>query len=140
MSLPSLATVDDIAELAPDITADADQAGRLLVLASAIVREEANRTWVSDEGDVLEGVPDGIPELVALMVIRALRVPEGVTQETIGNYSVSYAAAATDRLYLTKTEKAFIKRTVSGPTGAFSISTHGAVGYLGIEEDVDWTL
>lgn len=118
MAALPLATPDDIATLAPDLTLDDGQAERLLGLASALVRKEANRTWVNEAGDALEGVPDGVPEVVALMVIRALRAPSDVNQERIGNYQVSYANAA-DRLYLTKAEK----RLLHSGTGAFSINT-----------------
>jgi hypothetical protein len=123
MTLPSLATIDDIQELAPDLAGDLDetQAERLLTLASAIVRKAANRTWMNEAGDALEGVPDGVPELVALMVIRALRAPSDVNQERIGNYQVSYANAA-DRIYLTKAEKQLLRGDGSR---AFTISLGG---------------
>lgn len=136
MSLPALATITDISDRAPDLmdSLDANQAEALLGDASAILRSYAGRTWTNDDGDELEGVPDGIPGVVALMVIRALRVPEGVSQETIGNYSVAYASGASDRFYLTKTEKAFVRRVASRSTGAFSISTYGEPGYLGEDE------
>ena len=137
MSLPSLATIADVRDRAPDITLDDFQVAALLADASAIVRAYAGRDWVDD--GALSGVPEGIPGLVAMMVIRALRVPEGVTQETTGNYSVTYSSYASDRLYLTRTDKAFIRKVSSGSTGAFSISTYGAVGYLGAEDDEDWT-
>ena len=138
MALPSLATVDDIAARAPDLQLDdTTQAEALLSDASALVRSYAGCTWVDDEGNLAD-VPEGLPGIVAMIVIRALRIPEGVTQETIGNYSVSYAPNATDRLYLSRADKAFLRR-ISGRGGAYSISTYGPVGYLGIAEDVDWT-
>lgn len=137
MSLPSLATNADVMSRAPDLVIDHYQVEMLLGDASAIVRTYAGRDWVDD--GALSGVPEGIPGLVAMMVIRALRVPEGVTQETTGNYSVTYSSYASDRLYLTRTDKAFIRKVSSGSTGAFSISTYGAVGYLGAEDDEDWT-
>lgn len=142
MSLPSLATLTDVLARAPEMQSGLDplQVEALLDDASAILRSFAGREWVNTTRDALEDVPDGVTGIVALMVIRALRVPEGVTQETVGNYSVSYAVTASDRLYLTKTEKAFIKRAAARGMGAFSIDTYGAVGYLGIEEDADWTL
>lgn len=142
MSLPPLANSQDIVARAPELmaTIDFQQAEALLEDASAIVRAFADCEWVNDDRDELEDVPDGIPGITALMVIRALRVPEGVTQEQIGNYSVSYSPYASDRLYLTRTDKAFIRKVSSGSSGAFSIDTYGAAGYLGQTEDEDWTL
>lgn len=135
MSLPPLATTADITARAPELTLNATQAAALIADASAVIRAYAGRDWVNDAGSALEGIPDGIPGVCAMMVIRALRVPEGVSQEAIGNYSVTYSPYASDRLYLTRTEKAFIKRAVSSG-GAFSISTYGEVGYLGTDEDL----
>lgn len=135
MSLPSLATVDDIEARAPDLTVDETQAVALLADASALIRAEANRGWVNDAGTELEGVPDGIPGICARMVIRVLRGGEdGIRQESEGNYNVTYADTG---LYLKATEKRFIARAV-GQGGPFSISTYGEVGYLGTTEDVDW--
>lgn len=118
MAALPLATPDDIAALAPDLTLDDGQAERLLALASAKVRAYAHRTWMNVAGDALEGVPDGVPELVALMVVRALRAPAEVSQERIGNYQVSYTNPA-DRLYLTKDDKRMLRTGSS----AFTINT-----------------
>jgi len=138
MSLPPLATVDDVTARAPDLRLDDNtQVTALLADASALVRSYTRQTWVDEEGNLTD-LPDGLAGIVAMIVIRALRIPEGVTQETIGNYSVSYAPNATDRLYLSRADKAYLRR-ISGRGGAFSVATYGPVGYLGIAEDVDWT-
>lgn len=129
--LPPLATIDDILARAPELrdALDEAQAETLITDASAIIRSSAGRNWVSADGDELEGVPDGIPGVCAMMVIRALRIPDGVTQESVGNWSVSYASAyATDRLYLTRAEKQLIR---GASAGAFGVNTYGAMSYLG---------
>lgn len=118
MTLPALATFDDVAGRAPELSLDADQVSYLLDDASALVRSYASQTWV-DESDALSDVPDGVPGLVATMVIRALRNPAGVTQETTGPFNVSYGTNAADRLYLTKSEKALLK---GGSQSAFSVT------------------
>lgn len=136
MSLPSLATVDDIEARAPDLTVDETQAVALLADASALIRAEANREWVNDDGDELEGVPDGISGICARMVIRALRGgDDGIRQEAEGNYNVTYADTG---LFLKAAEKRFIAKA-AGHGRAFSIDTSGPVGYIGVTEDVDWT-
>jgi hypothetical protein len=132
MSLPSLATIADVRDRAPDITLDDFQVAALLADASAIVRAYAGMTWVDSATGELSGVPDGVVGIVSSMVIRYLRAPEGIAEERIGNYSVNYAsayAAATDRLYLTKSDKAILRSVMS--RGAFSIATHGVPGWLG---------
>lgn len=138
MSLPPLATIADILTRAPELSTGIDslQAEALLDDASALIRAEANREWVNDDGDELEGVPDGVAGICARMVIRALRGgDDGIRQEGEGNYNVTYADTG---LFLKAQEKRFIARA-AGHGRAFSIDTSGAVGYIGITEDVDWT-
>lgn len=139
MSLPPLASTEDILLRAPELEATIDlaQAEALLEDASAMVRAHAGRNWVNDEGDELEGVPDGIAGLVARIVTRAIRSSDdGVRQETVGNWSAAYADTG---LYLKTGEKRFIRRVSSGVTGAFSVDTFGEVGYLGQAENEDWS-
>ncbi len=143
MSLPPLATISDILARAPELFTNLDSAQAealaeaLLEDASAIIRAEATREWVNDDGDELEGVPDGIPGICASMVIRALRGAEdGVRQESVGNWNATYVDSG---LYLKTAERRFIAKA-SGHGRAFSIDTSGAVGYIGIVEDADWTL
>ena len=134
MALPPLATVTDITDLAPDLTDDLDetQAKRLLGLASALVRGEAHTTWVGEDGKLAD-VPDGLAELVASVVIRTLKSPDpGVTQQTVGSWSESYARdAASMGVFLLKGEKAFLRQLAPGAgRKAFTITTHGEPGYL----------
>lgn len=129
MAKPSFATEADVSARAPDLTLNAGQVGKLLADASAIIRSFAGRDWVSDDGTKLQDVPDGIDGICAMMVVRALRAPDGISQETVGNWSVSYAPAyATDRLFLTSAEKAFLSN-MGGR--AFSISMYGTPGFIG---------
>jgi len=135
MAYPPLATIDDIEARAPTLTLNETQAEALLVDASAIIRAYAGRTWVDDAGTALSGVPDGVPGMAAMMVIRALR-NDGFSQEGIGDYSVNYGAQAADRLFLTKADKLQLRP----PGQAFSVDTYGDVGYLGQTDDEDWTI
>jgi hypothetical protein len=109
MSLEPLAAYEDVAALAPELADKLDEAqvGALLTAASAMVRECANSN--------MSTVPDGVPEIVALMVIRALR-NEGFAQETAGTYVTNFGTS--DRLYLTKAEKRMLR-----PRSAFSVTT-----------------
>lgn len=104
MTYPALATLADVeARLGRNVD-DPLQVEALLVDASALVRTYANETWVNDDGE-LDDVPDGVPGVVAGIVLRAVQNPTGATQETTGPFSVSYGAAAANRLYLTATDK-----------------------------------
>lgn len=135
MSLPSLATVEDITTRAPDLadTLDVSQAEALLADASAIIRAYAKREWSE-----LADVPECVSGICAMMVIRALRGPDAdVRSETVGSWSVSYGSRS--GLYLTAVEKMTLRSAVSGSAGAFTISTCGPVGYIGYAEDEDWS-
>lgn len=102
MSLPPLADVSDVVALFGAGTAvDIDQTEMLLRLASARVRAYTGCTWTNEAGTALVDVPDGVTELVAAVVVRALQNPRGVTQETAGPHSVSYGSDAASRVYLT---------------------------------------
>lgn len=135
MSLPPLATIEDVTALAPELAdLDEGQVGRLLILASAHVRVEAGKDWTNAAGDALLGVPDGIPELVANVVIRTLKAPDpGLTQQTVGPWTESYERnAAADGVFLKPGEREFVRAVArGGRSRAFSISTHGEPGYLG---------
>lgn len=108
MSLPTLADVADLEIRLGATIDDTDQAEALLRYASALIRSYAGETWVV--ADVLTDVPDGVPEVCVEMVYRALLNPAGVSQDTAGPFSTSYGSDATQRIFLTKSDKAIIGR------------------------------
>lgn len=124
MALPALVSLDDFAlRLGGIAAADEDRAQAALNDASALIRAEAvSEDWVDDDGG-LEEVPDVIVTICVAVAIRAFRNPDGVRQETIGNYSVAYADTTT-AVYLTHGERREIRRAV-GITGLGSISLEG---------------
>lgn len=124
MARPALATVADLERLLGASVADEDQADARLEQASAIVRAFARQTWLNDAGDALEGVPDDIPLVVAGMVERATRNPDGATQESAGPFSRSFGPEAASRLYLTSADKLVIRAAV-GSTVIGTLSTSG---------------
>lgn len=107
MALPSLATIGDVEIIGAGGVSDPAQTEALLRLASARVRAYTGCTWVDESGS-LDGVPDGVAEVVASMVVRALQNPRGVTQETAGPFNVSYGTDAASRVYLTATDRALL--------------------------------
>ena len=120
MALPPLATPDDLQVRAGGPIDDPAQAEWLLAEASAIARRFAKRTWVDEDGELVD-VPDGVPGVVVEMVLRVLQNPEGVTQDTAGPSSLSFGPNASDRLYLTWPDKLVLRG--AGTQSAFSILT-----------------
>jgi hypothetical protein len=117
-----LATLDDLERLmGGEQISDHRQATARLADASEIVREAADTDWLSDTGE-LEDVPGQIPGVVANMVERASRNPGGVQQESVGPFSRSFGADAAARLYLTKSERAVVRRA-AGRSGLRTIGT-----------------
>lgn len=124
MALPALVSLDDFAlRLGGIAAADEDRAQAALNDASALIRAEAGtEDWVDDDGG-LEEVPDVIVAVCVAVAVRAFRNPDGVRQETIGNYSVAYADTST-AVFLSTGERRTIRRAV-GLTGLSSISLEG---------------
>lgn len=129
MGRPAFAQVEDLERLlGQDIGTSAlrDQAEARLEQASELVRAFADADWLNDDETAVEGLPGAIPGVVAGIVERASRNPEGAVQEsqTTGPFSVSrsFGADAAARLYLTKGDKLVIRRSV-GVGGIGVIST-----------------
>ena len=128
MALPVLVSLDDFAlRLGGIAAADEDRAQAALNDASALIRAETGgEDWVDADGG-LEEVPEVIAAVCIAAAIRAFRNPDGVRQETIGNYSVAYADSST-AVFLTEGERRIIRRA-AGLTGLNSVALEG-----------DWTL
>lgn len=126
MARPPLASVEDLEEALGVEVDNEGQANSLLRRASAIVRAFARQTWLNDDETDLVDVPADIPDLVVGMVERATRNPTGVTQEQeqAGPFSRSrsFGADASQRLYLTRSDKLVIG-AVTGSAGIGTIST-----------------
>ena len=101
--LPPLATITDLeARLGHPITDPAEQAraNALLADASALVRFEANQTWVDDDGD-LAAVPDLAVTITCQAALRGWFNPSGIESAQLGAVSVRYGQA-----WLTAQERA----------------------------------
>lgn len=106
MTLPTLATVDDLERRLGSPVEDPDQAEALLERASSKIRAFVGRTWVDEHGQ-LDGVPEypDVQGICVEMVFRAITNPAGVTQDTTGPFSVSYGPDAAQRVFLQRGEK-----------------------------------
>ena len=125
MARPALADITELqARLGYTLTGtQVAQANARLADASEIVRAYAGKTWLNaDETAVVEDLPGSIPGVVASMVERATRNPDGATQETAGPFSRSFGSDASARLFLTAGEKSVI-RAAAGRVGIGALST-----------------
>lgn len=108
----SLASVADLqARLGRVFDVDeTQQALALLDDASALVRDEAGRTWLDDSGALTE-VPASIRAVVLRAAERAVRNPDGFRSESAGDYS--YQRAETESgVFLTDAERRRIRQAI----------------------------
>lgn len=120
--LPAFATIDDLAARLPSDIAGPDDARAQAALddASALVRSYAGKSWVTD--DVLDSdVPDIIVTVTVRCALRSFTNPSGVSQESAGPFSASYANSSSD-VYLTAAEKAQVRKA-AGRTGIAPLPT-----------------
>lgn len=118
MTLPTLASTDDLERRLGQPIDNPDQAEALLEYASSLIRAHTGKLYVDTEGD-LEDVPDGVTEVCVEMVFRAVTNPTGATQDTSGPFSVSFGPEAAQRIYLSKSDRAIL----GGKGSAFTIDT-----------------
>lgn len=82
--------------------------------ASALVRDEAGRTWVDDITGNLTSVPASIRAVVLRVAERVMRNPQGFKSESGGDYSYQRADGAVG-VYLTDQERQIIRRAIRRP-------------------------
>lgn len=107
------ATPDDVDQLLPLDQPGRDAAAQLLVVASALIR----KSFPDIDTRISNGQLDGeLAKFVAVqMVLRVLRNPAGVRQETIGPSSVSYdPGQASGQLALTPADQAMLAPQLTG--------------------------
>lgn len=111
--LPALASVEELEArlgLDPDTLADANlgRARAALTDASALVRMEARRTWVGENG-ALTVVPDAIVRVVLGAAQRNYTNPDAVIQESAGPFARRLSESDTG-VYLTQAEVDIVRR------------------------------
>jgi hypothetical protein len=117
--MPALATVADLeVRLGVDVGslagADLARAEAALADVSAVVREEAGKTWVDDD-DVTITAPASALAVVYAASLRIYRNPDGFVSENLGgSYSYSYGDS---EAILTDTERALIRKAATASTG-----------------------
>jgi hypothetical protein len=86
--------------------------------ASALVRTEAGKSFTDEAHAVLDaGIPDIIVSIVLAAAYRAFRNPEGTSQSSIGDVSVSFAReGSAGAVFLTKAEQRAIRKAAGRNT------------------------
>lgn len=120
--MATLASVPDVEQRLGRVFTDAE-IGRVTALlddASELVRLEAGRTWVDDDGNPLP-IPGAVRMVVLRMVDRAIRNPDGFSAESDGDYSYQRTQVEPG-IYLTDAERAILRRA-TGRTGLWTQPT-----------------
>lgn len=124
MTAPPLATLADmevrLGLVLEPTEPDGLRAAAALDDASALVRLVAGRTWLDDDNE-LEDVPPVIVQVTVAAAIRAFQNPQGFTQASIGDVSVTFSARGGGSVYLTPDERRAVIRAAGG-TAARAIS------------------
>jgi hypothetical protein len=137
MVLPSLAATEALeARIGATLTgSDLVRAQAMLDDASALIRSEAGLDYVDEFGE-LETVPPIIEAITLAAAYRAYRNPDGVSQSSVGDVSVSYGRDRTmASIYLTPAERAAIRKAA----GASAVLSIGLVSpWVGAETTVNY--
>jgi hypothetical protein len=121
MSVSALASLDDLRTRMGSVSDEA-RALALLDDASALIRAEANYTWIDAEG-LDEEVPALILMVCCKVVERVLSNPDGLSGEAIGGYSAQFSNASTD-VYLTKQERRLVRKAAgTTPIGTIELQS-----------------
>lgn len=111
--LPALVSLHQFADRLPGgVDGDEARAQAALDDASAEVRAavDGEETWVDEDG-LLTEVPDIVQVVTIAVARRAFVNPEGISQESVAAYGVSYATGSGD-VYLTRKERQKVRRAV----------------------------
>ncbi|MGE0133756.1 MAG: hypothetical protein AB7L91_06315 [Dehalococcoidia bacterium] len=90
--------------------------------ASALVRQEAGEDYVDDHeeidwGNLSTGAVDVLQSVTIAAAYRAYRNPDGATQASVGDSSVSYSRQGVEgAVFLTEAEKRTVRRAVGKST------------------------
>ena len=123
--LPPLASVAKLAvrlgygEAGFPTQAETDRAQQLLIEASELIRDEAEKDWVTGDPPQLSGVPARVESICLAAAARAFDNPDGLTQRSIGDSNKSWDRAGREGgevVYLTDREKRSIRKAAGGST------------------------
>src|SRR5690606_12055733 len=105
--------VSELSEwLGEPITGDSEtkRAGWALRMASALVRNESGRTWLDEDGELIDPLPEPIVLVTLSAAGRHFINPDAgiVVSESVDDYSYREAERQEVGVYLTASEKAML--------------------------------
>ena len=139
MILPALASVDElVARLGTSLSGEEwSRAQAALDAASGLIRAEARRDFVAESGMLDFGLAAWAVQVIETVTLnvaeRVMRNPDGTSQTSVGDVSVSYSRDGTaGSAYLTPADRRDIRRAL----GASSVqSVVLETPYMGEEID-----
>jgi hypothetical protein len=141
VTLPAFASTDDLDARGVDVS-NLVRAQTALDDASAVIRLEANTSWVVegavDFGDLADYLQDAIVTVCISVARRVLENPDGAESMTLGDASVSLANSSND-IYLTASERKIIRRASGrGSIGSIRLEGEGVPNLSGAVFDGEW--
>lgn len=124
-ALPPFATVDDLSDwIGEPISGDDEtRAGGVLSLASALVRRETERTWVTESGDLADPLPEPLRLVTLACAARGYLNPEAHVDESLDDYRGRRLVQEAG-LYLTASERDLLAPLAGRPhQGLGTVST-----------------
>ena len=91
--------------------ADLGRAVAVLEDVSALARDVAGRTWLTETGTLAADLPNTVKAVVLKSAERAMRNPDGYSAESGGDYSYQRVGVQ-DGVYLTEREEKLIRRAI----------------------------
>lgn len=132
----TLASVDDLAEwLGESFTADSPEDKRAvwcLRAASALVRKESGRTWLTDAGELVSPLPDDLVTVTLYCASRVFDNREAQTKGGLDDWSEGWKVEESGA-YLTDSERRTVSsyRKSSGGIGSVATTRGDWVGSTG---------
>lgn len=134
MALPPLASLEAFTErlganLGEPASQDGVRAVAALEDASALIRSEAGTDWVDDHDDLLLDIPDVIETICLAVAYRAFRNPDGTTQTSVGDVSVSFSReGVAGAVFLTKAEQRAVRKAAGRSSVGSVLMDAGIIG------------
>ena len=121
MTYPALATAAEVEVRVGRAFTPEEYARATAIMqdVSAVVRQEAGRTFVNDEDELV--VPDAVRAVALIVARRAFMNPRGVSSNQIGGYSERVSESETMGIFLAPVEKRMLRAAVGK-------STSGTIG------------
>lgn len=128
----TLASVDDLAdwlgETIPDNSAEARRASMCLRAASALVRKESGRTWLTESGSLVDPLPEDVAMVTLYCASRVFDNRNAQTRGGIDDYTEGWKVDEAGA-YLTASEKRMLspfREASSGGLGVVSTTRREA--------------